>query len=168
MNVVRFLFGSMLVVGVFPPATAQAEDTKAGDLMITVAWCRAAPATSDLANCYVTIENKGTAADRLVSASTPAAEKVEIRQINETGGGLTDKPVDGGLPISAGDKAVLAPGGYHIALMNTKVALKKGAKQAIDLQFEKAGKATVNFDVLAASSKGPPAPKPDAAMMKKK
>ncbi len=168
MNVARFLFGSMLVVGALPVGAAQAEDTKAGDLMISVAWCRAAPATADLANCYVTIENKGTAADRLVSASTAAADKVEIRQINTTGGGLTDKPIEVGLPISAGDKAVLAPGGYHIALMNTKVALKKGAKQPIDLQFDKAGKVTVNFDVLAASSKGPPTPKPDAAMMKKK
>jgi hypothetical protein len=115
----------------------------------------------------VTIENKGTAADRLAGASTDAAEKVEIRQIGTVSGGLTDKPIDGGLPISAGDKAVLAPGGYHIALVNTKVALKKGAKQAIELQFEKAGKASVNFDVLAASSKGPPAPKADATMKKK-
>jgi copper(I)-binding protein len=159
---------AILLAGTLFAGTARAEDTKAGDLMISGAWCRAAPAASDLANCYVTIENKGAAADRLVSASTAAAEKVEIRQVNETGGGLTDKPVDGGLPISAGDKAVLAPGGYHIALMNTKVALKRGAKQAIDLQFDKAGKASVNFDVLAASSKGPPAPKADATMMKKK
>ena len=167
MKIVRLLFGSMLVAGVLPSATAQAEDAKAGDLMISVAWCRAAPKDSDLANCYATIENKGAAADRLVGASTAAAEKVEIRQINTTSGGLTDKPIEAGLPISAGDKAVLAPGGYHIALMNTKVALKKGAKQAIDLQFEKVGKATINFDVLAASSKGPPAPKADTMMKKK-
>jgi copper(I)-binding protein len=168
MKAVMIFSGATLFAGALLATTAQAEDTKAGDLVISAAWCRAAPATSDLANCYVTIENRGTAADRLVGASTAAAEKVEIRQVNETGGGLTDKPVDGGLPISAGDKAVLAPGGYHIALMNTKVALKRGAKQAIDLQFDKVGKATVNFDVLAASSKGPPAPKADATMMKKK
>ena len=159
--------GVVLLAGALFAASARAEDAKAGDLMISVAWCRAAPNGSDLANCYVTIENKGTAADRLLGASTAAAEKVEIRQLNEAGGGLTDKPVDGGLPISAGDKAVLAPGGYHIALVNTKVALKRGAKQAIDLQFDKAGKASVNFDVLAASSKGPPPPKADATMKKK-
>lgn len=159
--------GGVLLAGALFAAPVQAEDAKAGDLMISVAWCRAAPKGSDLANCYVTIENKGTAADRLAGASTDAAEKVEIRQINAAGGGLTDKPVDGGLPISAGDKAVLAPGGYHIALLNTKIALKKGARQAIDLQFDKAGKASVNFDILAASSKGPPAPKADATMMKK-
>lgn len=162
------IFSSGVLFAALLAAPAQAEDAKAGDLMISVAWCRAAPNGSDLANCYVTIENKGTAADRLLGASTAAAEKVEIRQLNAAGGGLTDKPVDGGLPISAGDKAVLAPGGYHLALVNTKVALKKGAKQAIELQFDKAGKASVNFDVLAASSKGPPAPKPDATMMKKK
>jgi len=167
MKAVGLLFASIFGVSALPGATAHAEDAKAGDLMISVAWCRAAPSASDLANCYVTIENKGAAADRLVGASTAAAEKVEIRQINAAGGGLTDKPVDGGLPISAGDKVALAPGGLHIALVNTKVALKRGAKQAIDLQFDKAGKATVNFDVLAASSKGPPAPKADATMMKK-
>jgi copper(I)-binding protein len=163
----NFFSGAALLAGALFASAAQAEDAKAGDLMISGAWCRAAPAASDLANCFVTIENKGTAADRLVGASTAAAEKVEIRQLNETGGGLTDKPVDG-LPISAGDKAVLAPGGYHIALVNTKVALKRGAKQAIDLQFDKAGKASVNFDVFVASSKGPPPPKSDAAMTKKK
>src|SRR5512146_840392 len=135
--------GGALVAATLFAAPVRAEDAKAGDLMISVAWCRAAPKGSDLANCYVTIENKGTAADRLAGASTDAAEKVEIRQISTVGGGLTDKPIDGGLPISAGDKAVLAPGGYHIALLNTKAALKKGAKQAIELQFEKAGKASV-------------------------
>ncbi len=168
MKIVNLLLGSIILAGALPLPSAQAEDAKAGDLMISGAWCRAAPKDSDLANCYVTIENKGTAADRLLGASTAAAEKVEIRQINTAGGGLTDKPVDGGLPISAGDKAVLAPGGYHIALVNTKSALKKGAKQAIDLQFDKTGKVSVNFDVLAASSKGPPAPKADATMTKKK
>jgi copper(I)-binding protein len=167
MKAVGLLFGSILAVSALQGVAVHAEDTKAGDLAISVAWCRSAPNGSDLANCYVTIENKGAAADKLLSASTAAAEKVEIRQINETGGGLTDKPVDGGLLISPGDKAVLAPGGYHIALVNTKVALKRGAKQAIDLQFDKAGKATVNFDVLAASSKGPPPPKADSTMMKK-
>jgi copper(I)-binding protein len=151
------------LIGALFASTAQSEDAKAGDLMISGAWCRAAPATSDQANCYVTIENKGAAADRLVGASTAAAEKVEIRQV-KSGGGLIDKPVDGGLLISSNDKAVLAPGGYHIALVNTKVALKKGAKQAIDLQFDKAGKASVNFDVLAVSSKGPPAPKANATI----
>ncbi len=146
--------------------TAQADDAKAGDLVISLAWCRAVPIASD-ANCYMTIENKGAAADRLTGASADVADKIEVRQLNTASGGLTDKAVAGGLPISAGDKVALAPGGYHLALLNTKAALKRGAKQAVNLEFEKAGKAAVSFDVLAASSKGPPAPKADGMMMKK-
>lgn len=165
----KLLVGTVLFAGALQglalPDQAQAQDAKAGDLAISLAWCRAVPAQSD-ASCYVMIENKGTAADRLTGISADIADKAEVRQLI-TNGGLTDKPVAGGLPISAGDKVALAPGGYHLVLLNTKAALKKGAKQTINLEFEKAGKTPVSFDVLAASSKGPPAPKADATMMKK-
>jgi hypothetical protein len=156
--------GALLAAALFT-TSAQAQDAKAGDLAISLAWCRAVPAQSD-ANCYVMIENKGAAADRLTGISADIADKAEVRQINTTSGGLTDKPVAGGLPISAGDKVALAPGGYHLVLLNTKAALKKGTKQSINLEFEKAGKTPVAFDVLAASSKGPPPPKADAMMKK--
>jgi copper(I)-binding protein len=158
--------GSVLLASALFATAAQAQDAKAGDLAISLAWCRAMPAQSD-ANCYLTIENKGAAADRLTGISVDIADKAEVRQINTTSGGLTDKPVAGGLPISAGDKVALAPGGYHLVLLNTKAALKKGAKQVINMEFEKAGKTPVSFDVLPATSKGPPAPKADATMMKK-
>ena len=125
MKVSGLLFGSMLLAGALPSASAQAEDAKAGDLAISLAWCRAVPIASD-ANCYVTIENKGAAADRLTGASADVADKIEVRQLNTVSGGLTDKAVAGGLPISAGDKVALAPGGYHLALLNTKAALKRG------------------------------------------
>jgi copper(I)-binding protein len=64
---------------------------------------------------------------------------------------------------------VLAPGGYHLALQNLKTPLKKGSKLSITLQFEKAGKIDVAFDVLSPSSKGPVAPKAasDDGKMKK-
>jgi periplasmic copper chaperone A len=158
--------GSVLLAGALFATAAQAQDAKAGDLAISLAWCRAMPAQSD-ANCYVTIENKGAAAERLTGISADIADKAEVRQINTASGGLTDKPVAGGLPISAGDKVALAPGGYHLVLLNTKAALKKGAKQVINMEFEKAGKTAVSFDVLPATSKGPPAPKADSTMMKK-
>lgn len=158
--------GGVLLAGALFATAVQAQDAKAGDLAISLAWCRAVPAQSD-ANCYVMIENKGAAADRLAGVSADVADKAEVRQINSSSGGLTDKPVAGGLPISAGDKVALAPGGYHLTLLNTKAALKKGAKQVINMEFEKAGKTPVSFDILAATSKGPPTPKADATMMKK-
>ena len=34
----------------------------------------------------------------------------------------------------------IAPGGYHLMLMNLKASLKKGEKVPVTLDFEKAGK----------------------------
>jgi copper(I)-binding protein len=160
-----YSLGLVLAAAALQATPVQAQDAKAGDLQISFAWCRAIPIQSD-ASCYLTIENKGAAADRLVGVSSDLSEKAEVRQII-TGGGFVDKPVAGGLPISAGDKVALTPLGYHVVLLNTKAALKKGAKQQITLEFEKAGKVPVSFDVLAATSKGPPMPKADNTMMKK-
>jgi periplasmic copper chaperone A len=73
------------------------------------------------------------------------------------GGGMAVQPVDGGLAISPGEKVVLAPGGYRLALLKLKSPLKKGTKVPMTLQFEKAGQVTVPFDVLGAAAKGPAA-----------
>ena len=155
----RYLIAFMFVAVALQSPPAPAQETKAGDLVISQPWSRAAPKGAEMANSYLIIENKGTAADRLVGAAADVAEKLEIQQISRVGGGLTANPVAGGLAIAAGDKVVLAPGGYFLALEKLKSALKKGSKVTISLQFEKAGKVDVAFDVLSPASKGPVAPK---------
>ena len=52
---------------------AQADDVKAGDLVISQAWSRATPSGAKVAGGYLTIENKGTAPDRLVGGSGDVA-----------------------------------------------------------------------------------------------
>jgi len=154
---------SMLLVGTLNSQPAQSQELKAGDLVISQPWSRAAPRGAETAVSYLTIENKGTTPDRLVGGSAEYAEKLVVQQFSMAGGGTTESPVDGGLAIAPGDKVVLAPGGYHLTLTNLKSAMKKGSKSPITLEFEKAGKVTVSFDVLAASSKGPVAPKASPA-----
>jgi len=153
-----YLFVTMLIAGALNSPSAQSQEVKLGDLVILQPWSRAAPRGAEVAPSYLTIENKGTAADRLVGGSTEAAEKLEIQQISMVGGGMTVQPVNGGLAISPGEKVVLAPGGYRLALLKLKSPLKKGTKVSMTLEFEKAGKAAVLFDVLAAAAKGPAAP----------
>jgi copper(I)-binding protein len=163
------LFASMLLVGALNSPAAQSQEVKLGDLVISQPWSRAAPAGSDLASSYLTIENKGSAADRLVGGSTDVAEKLQIQQTSMSGGATSAQPVEGGLGISPGDKVVLAPGGYKLALLKLKSPLKKGTKVSMTLEFEKAGKVTVPFDVLGPAAKGPVAPKAatDDGKMKK-
>lgn len=168
MKVSTYLIALMLVAGALQSQSARSQETKAGDLVISQPWSRAAPKGADMASSYLTIENKGTAADRLVGGSSDLAEKLEIQQIGMVGGGLTVHPVEGGLAIPPGDKVVLAPGGYFLALLKTKAPLKKGSKVSLTLQFEKAGKVDLAFDVLSPSSKGPTPPKAaDDGKMKK-
>ena len=153
------LFVCMLIVGALDSPPAQSQEIKLGDLVISQPWSRAAPRGAEVATGYLTIENKGTTADRLVGGSTDAAEKLEIQQISMVGGGMAVQPVAGGLGISPGEKVVLAPGGYRLALLKLKNPLKKGTKESMTLEFEKAGRATVSFDVLGPAAKGPAAPK---------
>ncbi len=74
-----------------------------------------------------------------------------------SGGATVAQPLEKGLAIPAGEKVVFAPGAYKLALMKVKDKLKKGTKLTMALEFEKAGKVTVPFDVLAAAAKGPAA-----------
>ncbi len=50
-------------------APARAEDVKAGDLVVSQGWSRATPNGAKIGSGYLTIENKGTAPDRLVAVS---------------------------------------------------------------------------------------------------
>jgi hypothetical protein len=140
-----------------PPARSQ--EVKAGDLVISQPWSRAAPRGAEEANSYLTIENKGTAADRLVRASTEAAEKIEIQQTGKSGGATTVQTLEGGLAIPPGEKVVMAPGAYKLALLKLKSRLKKGTQLSTTLEFEKAGQVTVPFEVLSAAATGPVATK---------
>ena len=163
MKVSGHLVAFLLFADALQSLPLQAQEVKAGDLVISQAWSRAAPRGAELASSYVTIENKGTVPDRLIGGTTDIAEKLQIQQSSMVGGGLTLNPVAGGVTISPGDKVVLAPHGIHLTLSNLKAQMKKGTAVPMTLEFEKAGKVTVSFDVLSAASTGPVAPKASAA-----
>jgi hypothetical protein len=65
------------------------------------------------------------------------------------------RPLDQGLAIDPGKTVKLAPGGYHLMLMDLKAGLKQGDKVPLTLQFEKAGKVQVSFDVQAVGAQTP-------------
>ena len=136
-------------------APAHTEDVKAGDLVITQAWSRATPGGAKIAGGYLTIANKGAAADRLIGGSADVAGKLEIHEMTMNNGVMTMRPLAKGLVIEPGNTAKLAPGGYHLMLMDLKGPLKQGDKLPVTLEFEKAGKVKVAFDVQGVGAKGP-------------
>lgn len=136
-------------------APAAAQDVKAGDLVISQAWSRATPGGAKVAGGYLNIANKGAAADRLVGGSADVAGKFEIHEMSMNNGVMTMRPLDKGLVIEPGKTVKLAPGGYHLMLMDLKGALKQGDKVPVTLEFEKAGKVKVSFDVQGVGAQAP-------------
>src|SRR3954470_14746707 len=153
-SIARSLAYIALVAFLFT-APAHADEVKAGDLVITQAWSRATPGGAKIAGGYLTIENKGAAPDRLMGGSGDVAAKVEVHEMATKDGVMTMRPLDKGLPIEPGKTVKLAPGGYHLMMMDLKNSLKQGDKVPLELQFEKAGKVTVSLDVQGVGAQAP-------------
>jgi copper(I)-binding protein len=136
-------------------APALADDVKAGDLVISQAWSRATPGGAKVAGGYLTIENKGTAADTLVGVSADIAGKAEVHEMAMDNGVMKMRPLDKGLVIDPGKTVKLAPGGNHLMLQELKGPFKQGDKVPVTLQFEKAGKVAVSLDVQGVGAQAP-------------
>src|SRR5437016_8943239 len=133
----------------------RADEVKAGDLVITQAWSRATPGGAKTGGGYLTIENKGSTPDRLIGGSADVAVKVEIHEMAMNNGVMTMRPLDKGLVIEPGKTVKLAPGGYHLMLMDLKQPFKQGDKVPVALEFEKAGKVALSLDVQGVGAQAP-------------
>jgi copper(I)-binding protein len=155
-NITRMLACAAALLAL-PGGSSQAQEVKAGDLVIMQPWSRATPGGAKIAGGYLTIENKGAASDRLTAVSGDIAGKVEIHEMAMNNGVMTMRPLEKGLEIEPGKTVKLAPGGYHLMLMDLKNPLKQGEKVPLELQFEKAGKVAVSLDVQGVGAQAPAA-----------
>ncbi len=137
----------ILALSILCVGSASAQEVKAGDLVLGRAWARATPGGAQVGGGYLTIENKGTSADKLLGGSSEVAASVEVHEMAMKNDVMVMRPVNGGLTIPPGQSVTLAPGGYHLMMMKLKAPLKEGGRLPITLQFEKVGKVDVMFDV---------------------
>jgi periplasmic copper chaperone A len=148
-----FVYAALL--GGLLAAPVRAEEVKVGDLVITQEWSRATPGGAKIATGYLTIENKGSTPDRLIGGSADVAGKVEVHEMATKNGVMTMRPLDNGLTIEPGKTVKLAPGGYHLMLLDLKSPLKQGDEVPVRLEFEKAGEVRLSFDVQGVGAQGP-------------
>jgi copper(I)-binding protein len=141
--------------GYFLVVPARAQEVKAGDLVITQAWSRATPGGAKIGGAFLTIENTGAVADRLIGGSGDVSARVEVHEMATNNGVMTMRPLDKGLVIEPGKTVKLAPGGYHLMMFDLKEPLKQGDKMPITLEFERAGRVKIAFDVLGVGAPGP-------------
>ena len=136
--------------GFLAVATAHAA-TGAAPFNILDAWVRVPPAGGHTGAAYMKIKNTGGQEDRLTGGSTPVAKTVQVHEMTMTNGVMDMHEVVGGLVLPAHGTVTLAPGGYHIMLIDLTRPIKTGDDVPLTLHFAKAGDITIH-----ASAKEPP------------
>jgi copper(I)-binding protein len=147
----RVLFAAFAVFAALAGGVSAGDGTTHGDLMIKDAWSRATPARNGVA--YMTIFNHGQDMDRLITAESPIAKKVELHTHTMTDGVMRMRRIQA-VEVHPGEPALLAPGGNHVMLMELHAKLAEGQSFPVTLVFEKAGKVTVNVQVGKAGAMG--------------
>ncbi|WP_230781680.1 copper chaperone PCu(A)C [Sphingomonas sp. Leaf37] len=139
-----------LVAALAAPASAQIA--RQGSITAVDPWSRATSPRASIGAGYLTLRNTGAQADRLVSATSPRAAKVEIHTMSLDDGIMRMRPLPNGLEVPAGGEASLAPGGHHIMLIGLKSPLKAGERIPATLRFARAGDVRIQFKVVGAGS----------------
>ena len=134
-------------------APVAAHDFKAGSLTLKHPWTRAT--AGKVGGGFVEIVNAGKTPDTLLSASSPAADKVEIHTMTMDNGIMRMRPLPNGITVPAGATASLKPGANHIMLIGLKAPLVEGAQVPLTLNFAKAGPVKVQLKVEAAGASAP-------------
>jgi protein SCO1 len=118
-------------------------------LRIEKAWVRRAPAPgqgTSMTAAYLTIINRGTPPDTLLSATADVAAGVELHETRNTEGMMTMERVPA-IAVPPGGSRDLKPGGYHLMLTGLKRALNPGQTVVLTLSFERAGMVTARAAV---------------------
>jgi copper(I)-binding protein len=126
-------------------------EADAPDVQVSDAWAR--ESRGGQAAAYMTMENRGSGDDRLVSvAAAPPA--MAMLHLNTTEGGVSRmRAADEGIAIPAHGKVELKPGGAHVMLMGLPAALERGSSFSLKLRFERSGERPVEVRVVGATER---------------
>ena len=144
----RWLFLFFLAVS----TAALPHSHEKGDLQIRHPWSRATPPGAKVAAGYLEIRNNGKQADRLLSASTPVAKKVEMH-VTERAGEVAKMRQLRVFEVPPRERLTLEPNGAHLMLVGIVQPLKKGERFPMTLRFERAGEIEVQFEVQEMGSR---------------
>jgi copper(I)-binding protein len=97
------------------------------------AWIRATVPAQKATGAFMQL--KAGKAARLVAASSPAAGRVEIHQMEMQGQTMRMHAVDG-IDLPAGQAVNLASGGYHIMLLDLRRQMKEGEQVPLTLTVQ--------------------------------
>ncbi|MDK9736742.1 copper chaperone PCu(A)C [Vibrio sp. D404a] len=120
--------------------------TQASDVMIHDAYARAMPPSAVNSAVFTTLMNHSDATRTLVSASTPAAGKVELHDVIMEGEVMKMRQVEH-IQIPAHGSTELKPGSLHIMLFDLAAHLEEGQSITLTLNYANGDAQTVEVPV---------------------
>lgn len=135
-------------------AAVSAHEATSKGVTIAHPWTRATPGGATVGAAFLEIKTDKGVTDKLLSASSPAAGRVEIHTHIMDGDVMKMRRVDF-IDLKDGQSHVLKPMGDHIMLFDLKQPLKEGDLVKLELTFEKAGPIALEATVEPAGAMGP-------------
>lgn len=112
---------------------------------ITGPWCRPTPNGAQTGACYLAV--KSSADNTMTGVATPLAANAMVHDMSMANGMMTMSDMAGGLPLKAGEKVELKPGGKHLMLTGLTGPLVEGAAVPLTLTFSNTPAMTVQAPV---------------------
>ena len=128
---------SMIKAVLFAAMMGAAAPLLAQTVTVKDAWIRGTVQGQSATGAFMELTGKSSA--RLVGAASPAAKVVEVHNMTMEKGVMKMFAVDG-LDLPAGKPVRLAPGGYHVMLMELVRPLSAGEQVPLRLTFELANR----------------------------
>lgn len=123
------------------PALAQ-------DISVSDGYLRSSTPSSTTGAAFFTLTNGTMSDDRLLSAQSDMAERVELHTHSEGANGVMRMgEIEGGMALPAGQMHVFARGGDHLMFIGLKGPLEEGTQVPVTLTFERAGAVRVTLPV---------------------
>jgi len=117
-------------------------------------WSRATPPGARIGVGFMQLRNSGSAAERVVGASSPVSGRVEMHVTTREGDVMKMRQVES-FEIPAGGAFELKPGGAHLMLMDLRRPLKQGERVPLTLKLENGGELKVELTVEALGARRP-------------
>ena len=143
-----FTFSLVSVSGPFAADEAgKTSKTMVGSIRIVEPWARASAGMAMVGAAYLTLENTGATADRLVEAASPVATKTELHTHIVEGDIMRMRAVES-IDLPPGEIVQFQPGGLHVMLIGLTAPLQMGEHFPLTLTFAEGGTTTVEVKVL--------------------
>ncbi len=119
----------------------------ADGIVVTDVYAIASSPMAKAGATFVSLKNEGETDDRLLSATSDVAKRVEVHTHLMEDGVMMMREAEEGFPIPAGGELLMKRGGKHVMLMGLNTSLTQSVEFSLTLEFEHAEPMTIMVPV---------------------